>query len=154
MLLPLLPCYSLDYLGWQLLDQPFLFYIFSSFHPSLPCFPHGVYCGFLRFLASLPPSPILLSSFLLPVILVPVPISATVLASVPVPVPVPIRCSSRGLLCVYVVLLTLLFTDQASTIHTRYNLNVLAFSPLTRGCSEGLGAFNFFKEHENKNKAK
>ena len=43
MLLPLLPCYSLDYLGWQLLDQPFLFYIFSSFLSSLPRSPHGVY---------------------------------------------------------------------------------------------------------------
>ena len=32
-----------DYLGWQLLDQPFLFYFFSSFHPSVPRFPHGVY---------------------------------------------------------------------------------------------------------------
>ena len=42
MLPTLLPCYSLDYLGWQLLDQPFFFYIFSSFHPSLPRFPHGV----------------------------------------------------------------------------------------------------------------
>ena len=29
----LLPCYSQDYLGWQLLGQPFLFYIFSSFLP-------------------------------------------------------------------------------------------------------------------------
>ena len=25
MFLPLLPCYSLDYLGWQLLDQPFMY---------------------------------------------------------------------------------------------------------------------------------
>ena len=29
MLPALLPYYSLDYLRWQLLDQPFLFYIFS-----------------------------------------------------------------------------------------------------------------------------
>ena len=43
MLPPLLPCFSLDYLGWQLLDQPFLFYVFFSFHPSLPRFPHDVY---------------------------------------------------------------------------------------------------------------
>ena len=40
--LPLLPCYSLEYLSWKLLDQPFLFYVFSSFHPTLPRFPHGV----------------------------------------------------------------------------------------------------------------
>ena len=40
---PLLPCYSLDYRGWQLLDQPFLVYVFSSFHPNLFRFPHGVY---------------------------------------------------------------------------------------------------------------
>ena len=41
---PLLPCCSLDYLGWQLLKQPLLFYIFFiSFHPCLPHFPHGVY---------------------------------------------------------------------------------------------------------------
>ena len=40
----LLPFYSLDYLGcWQLLDQPFIFYIFPSFHRSLPRFPYGVY---------------------------------------------------------------------------------------------------------------
>ena len=31
-----------------LLDQPFLFYVFFSFHPSLPRFPHSVYksCAF------------------------------------------------------------------------------------------------------------
>ena len=29
MLPPLVPCCSLDYLGWQLLNQPFLFFIFS-----------------------------------------------------------------------------------------------------------------------------
>ena len=51
---PLLPCYFLDYLGWQLLDQPFLFYIFSSFHPSLSHFPHGVYNYFAVFCDSSP----------------------------------------------------------------------------------------------------
>ena len=40
---PLLPCYSLEYLVCQLLDQPFIFYMFPSFHSSLPRFPHGVY---------------------------------------------------------------------------------------------------------------
>ena len=30
MLPPLLPCYSLDYLGWQLLEQPFFFYILEG----------------------------------------------------------------------------------------------------------------------------
>ena len=39
----LLPCYFLDYLGWQLLNQPFLVYVFSSFSPSLPRFSHSVY---------------------------------------------------------------------------------------------------------------
>ena len=40
---PLLPIYSLDYLGWQLLNQPFLVYVFPSFHSSLLRFPNGVY---------------------------------------------------------------------------------------------------------------
>ena len=39
----LLPYYFLDYLGWLLLDQPFIFYFFSLFYPSLPGFPRGVY---------------------------------------------------------------------------------------------------------------
>ena len=43
MLPPLLPCCSLDNPGWQLQNQPFLFYIFFCFHPCLPRFPHGVY---------------------------------------------------------------------------------------------------------------
>ena len=92
---PLLPCYSLDYLGWQLLNQPFLFYFFFSFRPCLPRFPHGVYNYFAVSCALSPlfrhPDPTLV-----PLIVVPVPISATVLASVPVPVPVPIQCSSTG----------------------------------------------------------
>ena len=55
MLLPLLPCCSLDYLGWQLLNEPFLFYIFFSFHPCLPRFPHGVYNCFAVYCAFSPP---------------------------------------------------------------------------------------------------
>ena len=98
MLPPLFPCYTLDYLGWQLLVQLFHFYNFPSFHPSLPYFPHGVYNYFAvscaSCLSSTLPDPILVP---VPVILVPFPISATVLASVPVPVPVPIRCLSTGL---------------------------------------------------------
>ena len=49
---PLLPCYSLDYLGWQLLDQPFCLHFFL-FQPKSPRFPHGddnyfaVSCAFL-----------------------------------------------------------------------------------------------------------
>ena len=39
---PLLPCCSPGYPRWQLLNQPFLFYIFFAFHPCLPRFPHGV----------------------------------------------------------------------------------------------------------------
>ena len=39
---PLLPCCSPGYPSWQLLNQPFLFYIFSAFHPCLPRFRHGV----------------------------------------------------------------------------------------------------------------
>ena len=35
---PPLPCCSLGYPGWQLLNQPFLFYIFSAFHPCLSCY--------------------------------------------------------------------------------------------------------------------
>ena len=44
---PLLPCCSPGYPSWQLLNQPFLFYIFFAFHPScLPRFPRGVYSYF------------------------------------------------------------------------------------------------------------
>ena len=46
MLPPLLPCCSPGYPSWQLLNQPFLFYIFSAFYPCLPRFPHGVYSYF------------------------------------------------------------------------------------------------------------
>ena len=56
-LAPLLPCCSLDYLGWQLMNQPFLFYIFFSF----PARRLRLFCVFLRFFASLPLSPILFS---------------------------------------------------------------------------------------------
>ena len=52
---PLLPCCSLGYPGWQLLNQPFLFYIFSAFHPCLPRFPHGVYSYFAVSCAFSPP---------------------------------------------------------------------------------------------------
>ena len=34
----LLPCCSPGYPSWQLLNQPFLFYIFFAFHPCLPRF--------------------------------------------------------------------------------------------------------------------
>ena len=40
---PLLPCCSPGYPSWQLLNQPFLFYIVFAFHPCLHRFPHGVY---------------------------------------------------------------------------------------------------------------
>ena len=96
---PLASFLSLDYLGWQLPNQPFLVYIFSSFYPSLPCFPHSVYnsCAYSRAF-----SPLLrpLHSVLVPVpvpILVPVPISATALFSVPALVPLPILFLSTGL---------------------------------------------------------
>ena len=52
---PLLPCCSLGYPGWQLLNQPFLFYIFFAFHPCLPRFPRGVYRHFAGFCAFSPP---------------------------------------------------------------------------------------------------
>ena len=55
MISPLLPCCFLDYLGWQLLNQPFLFYIFFASHPCLPRFPHGVYNYFAVSCAFLPP---------------------------------------------------------------------------------------------------
>ena len=38
---PLLPCYSLDNLGWKLLNQPLS--TFFSFHPNLSRFSHRVY---------------------------------------------------------------------------------------------------------------
>ena len=47
---PLLPCASplasllfSRYLGWQLLNQTFLDYVFSCFRPNLPRFPHRIY---------------------------------------------------------------------------------------------------------------
>ena len=97
MLPPLLPCCSLDYLGWQLLNQPFLFYLFSLSN-RVSLVSRTASTTILRFLAlfrlsSALPDPVLVP---VPVIVVLVPISATVLASVPVPVPVPIRCSSTG----------------------------------------------------------
>ena len=58
---PLFPCFSLDYLGWQLLDQPFLFNVFFLFPPKSPPFPTWrlqLMCIFLQLFASLPPSPI------------------------------------------------------------------------------------------------
>ena len=48
MLPPLLPRCSLDYLGWQLLNQRFLFYIFFLFAPVSPPFPARrlqLFCG-------------------------------------------------------------------------------------------------------------
>ena len=94
---PLLLCYSLDYLGWQLLNQPFLFSFFSL-SAQVPV-SRMASTTFLRFLElfrlSLAlPDPIVVP---VPVIFFPVPTSATVLASVPVPVPVPIWCSSTVL---------------------------------------------------------
>ena len=84
MLPPLLPCYSLDYLGWQLLDKPFLFYCVQFFllphkSPPFPTCRLQQFCGFLRFFASLPPSPIL-SSF-------PFPFPFPLLSSLPSPFP-------------------------------------------------------------------
>ena len=61
----LLPCHSIDYLGRQLLNEPFLVYVFSLFQPKSASFPTSrlqLLCGFLRFLTSSPPSP-LSSSF-------------------------------------------------------------------------------------------
>ena len=52
---PLLPCCSLGYPGWQLLNQPFLFYIFFAFPPWLPRFPRGVYSYFAVSCAFSPP---------------------------------------------------------------------------------------------------
>ena len=88
MLPPLLHCYSLDYLGWQLLDHPF-FSIFFRLSTRVSPVSHMASTTILRFLAlfrlsSTFPDPILVP---VPVIVVPVPISATVLASVPVPNP-------------------------------------------------------------------
>ena len=52
---PLLPCCSLGYPSWQLLNQPFLFYIFFAFHLCLPGFPCGVYSYFAVSCAFSPP---------------------------------------------------------------------------------------------------
>ena len=55
MLPPLLPCCSPGYPSWQLLNQPFIFYIFFAFRPCLPRFPHGVYSYFAVSCAFLSP---------------------------------------------------------------------------------------------------
>ena len=75
----LLPCYSLVYLGRQLLNQHcLLVHVFFSSHRSLPRFPRRVYNSCTLFCASSPSS-------------------ATALVFVPAPVPVPILCSTAGL---------------------------------------------------------
>ena len=55
-----LPCYSLDYLGRQLLNEPFLSTLFSlSTQVSpVPTSCQQLLCAFLRFFAFPPPSPI------------------------------------------------------------------------------------------------
>ena len=58
----LLPSYSLDYLGRQLLNQHSLVYVFFLFPPKSPPFLTShlqLLWGFLRFFASPPPSPVL-----------------------------------------------------------------------------------------------
>ena len=92
MLPPLLPCCSLNYPGWQLLN-PF-FSTFFSLSTRVSPVSRTASTTILRFLALFRLPPALPNPTLVPVIVVPVPISATLLASVPVPVPVPIRCSS------------------------------------------------------------
>ena len=103
MLPPLLPCCSLDYLGWHLLNQPFLFYIFFLFPPVSPPFPARrlqLFCGFLRFFASRLPSPIL-SSFPFPLSSSPFP--SPLLSSLPSPFPSPFPSGVRlRVLCMYV----------------------------------------------------
>ena len=111
MLPPLLPCCSLGNPGWQLLNQPFLFYILFAFHPCLPRFPRGVY-SYLTvscvFFVSLPPSPILfpfplssspfpspLQSSLLSPFPSPLPSCVRLRVPTPVPVPVPVPAPPR-----------------------------------------------------------
>ena len=113
MLPPLLPCCSVDHLGWQLLNQPFLFYIFSTFFSlSTRVSPVSrtvstTILRFLRFFAFLPPSQILFSfPFLLSSSLFPSPLLSSlpspfpsgyrlrVPTPVPVPVPVPVPAPS------------------------------------------------------------
>ena len=51
----------LSYLGWQLLNQPFLVYVLFSFHSKTLLFPTSrlqLFCGFFLFFAFPPPSPI------------------------------------------------------------------------------------------------
>ena len=116
MLLPLLPCCSVDHLGWQLLNQPFLFYIFSTFISlSTRVSPVSrtvstTILRVLRFFAFLPPSqilfsfPFLLSSYLFPSPLLsslpsplpsPFPSGYRLRVPTPVPVPAPPRPRSR-----------------------------------------------------------
>ena len=121
---PLLLCCSLDYPGWQLLDQHFFFYNFSSFHPSLPRFPHGtwrlqLFCGLLRFFASLPPS-LILSSFPFP--LSPSPFPSPLLSSLPFRFRVCVRVCSC--VCVY-VFIKLHITTQSDPVI----LAILCHSP-------------------------
>ena len=94
----LLPCYSLDYLGWQLLNQPFFVYVFLLTPKSSPFVTSRLQLlsGFLRFFASPPPSPIPSS--------IPSSTPSRHCSRLryysrfrPRPVPVPILCSSTGL---------------------------------------------------------
>ena len=55
----LLPCHSIDYRGRQLLNGPFLVYVFFLFSPNSSLFPTSrlpLLRVFLRFLTSFPPS--------------------------------------------------------------------------------------------------
>ena len=81
---PLLACYSLHYLGWQLLDQPFLFYIFLRPTQVSPV-SHMASTTLVRFLALLR-----LSSALPNPILVPAPFPS----SYPFPSPLRLTCPS------------------------------------------------------------
>ena len=86
-----LTCSSLNYMGRQLLYQPFLIYLFSLSGQVSPVSriasttPEGF--SALLHLSSALPDPVL----------VPAPVSTTVVFPVPAPVDVPILCSSTGL---------------------------------------------------------
>ena len=102
---PLLPCYSLDLLGRQLLNQLLFYYFCSLFPPKSPPFSTSrlqLLCGFLCFftsfsplsILSLLPSPFPSSSPFPSPLLLSSPFPSCVRPRVSIPVPVPVHAPS------------------------------------------------------------
>ena len=127
MLPSLLPCYSLYYLGRQLLNESFLVYMLFPFHSSLPRFPHRVYNSCPIFYAS-PPSPILFpfppSS----------PFQVLLLLSFPSPLPSPFPSCARQ----QVSTLVPVPVPTPSPLLSPFPACVRSFASTTRSCSRSV----------------